>query len=171
LSEPPRADRLRLTVKQLGDGSGLLQHVEVGTWVVAEGPYGAMTAARRTRRNVLLVAGGVGITPMRALFETIPAEGGDEQDLLLLYRARSREDIVFRAELDQIAARRRARVIYLLGGNRDHLSTGSLTRLVPDLADRDVYLCGPPGMSAAVRAALRDAGLPAAHLHEERFAL
>jgi predicted ferric reductase len=170
LSEPPRADRLRLTVKDLGDGSGLLQHIEVGTWVVAEGPYGAMTAARRTRRNVLLVAGGVGITPMRALFETIPAVGGDDQDLLLLYRARTREDIVFRAELDEIAARRRARVVYLLGNNRDHLSTASLTRLVPDLVSRDVYLCGPPGMAAAVRASVLKAGLPAGHLHEERFA-
>jgi ferredoxin-NADP reductase len=170
LSEPPRPDRLRLTVKELGDGSRLLQHIEVGTWVVAEGPYGAMTAARRTRRNVLLIAGGVGITPMRALFESIPATGGDDRDLLLLYRARRREDVVFRTELDQIAARRRARVVYLLGDNRDHLSTASLTRLVPDLASRDVYLCGPPGMAAAVRSSVLAAGLPASHLHEERFA-
>jgi len=157
-------------VKELGDGSKLLQHLEVGTWVVAEGPYGAMTAARRTRRNVLLVAGGVGITPMRALFETIPARGGHDHDLLLLYRARTREEIVFRSELDEIAARRRVRVVYLLGNNRDHLTTASLTRLVPDLVSRDVYLCGPPGMAAAVRASVLSAGLPPGHLHEERFA-
>jgi len=169
LSAPPVRNRLRLTVKALGDGSERLQRVPVGTWVFAEGPYGAMTAARRTRRDVLLVAGGVGITPMRALFETIPTSPG--QDLVLLYRARDRDQLVFREELDVLAARRRARVVYLLGGDRGLLSARSLTRLVPGLPDRDVYLCGPPGMSAAVRRSLREAGVPPSHLHEERFAL
>jgi ferredoxin-NADP reductase len=169
LSAPPVGDRLRLTVKALGDGSGRLQHLRVGTRVVAEGPYGAMTAERRTRPDVLLIAGGVGITPMRALFETIPTTPG--QDLVLLYRARTRKDIVFRAELDALAARRRARVVYLLGTNPDLLSPHSLHRLVPGLTQRDVYLCGPPGMAAAVRSSLDSAGVPLAHLHEERFAL
>jgi predicted ferric reductase len=168
LSAPPTADRLRLTVKALGDGTRRLQQVEVGTWVAAEGPYGAMTAERRTRRDVVLIAGGVGITPMRALFETLPLT--PEQDLVLLYRARSREQIVFRDELIRLANERRARVIFLMGGDPDLLSSASLTRLVPNLVDRDVYLCGPPGLATAVRAALTDAGLAPSQLHEERFA-
>ena len=168
LSAPPRADTLRLTVKDLGDGSGLLQHVEPGTWVIAEGPYGAMTAARRTQRDVLLIAGGVGITPMRTLFETMPLAPG--QDLMLLYRADSPEHIVFRYELDLLAARRKARVVYLLGRDPDLLSARSLDRLVPDLTSRDVYLCGPPGLAAAVRSNLATAGHPPHLLHEERFA-
>jgi predicted ferric reductase len=169
LSAPPVGNRLRLTVKALGDGSGRLQHVPVGTRVIAEGPYGAMTAARRTRRDVLLIAGGVGITPMRALFETIPVTPG--QDLTLLYRAKDRGQVVFRTELDALAERRHARVIYLLGDDQDLLSARSLLRLVPGLVQRDVYVCGPPGLSAAVRASLLQAGLPLSHLHEERFAL
>jgi ferredoxin-NADP reductase len=169
LSAPPVGNRLRLTVKALGDGSERLQTLPVGTRLIAEGPYGAMTAARRTRRDVLLIAGGVGITPMRALFEGMPVTPG--QDLMLLYRARDREQLVFREELDALAARRQARVIYLLGGDRDLLAPSSLTRLVPGLADRDVYLCGPPGLSSAVRSSLRQAGLPDSQLHEERFAL
>ena len=91
LSAPPTPDRLRLTVKALGDGSRAAAGLEVGTWVVGEGPYGALTAARRTRRDVLLIAGGVGITPMRALFETLPMRTGE--DLMLLYRARRPEEI------------------------------------------------------------------------------
>src|SRR5881628_4268945 len=71
LSAPPGATTLRLTVKALGDGSRNLQSLPIGTWVIAEGPYGAVTAARRVHRNVLLIAGGVGITPMRALFESV----------------------------------------------------------------------------------------------------
>ena len=167
LSAPPTATHLRLTVKALGDGSGLLQGIEVGTWVVAEGPYGALTAARRTRRDVLLLAGGVGITPMRALFETLTIE--EDQDLMLVYRARCPEEIVFRDELDELAERRRARVVYLLGGDPSLVSPAALTRLVPGLAARDVYLCGPPGLSHALRRSLAAAGLPKSRLHEERF--
>lgn len=168
LSASPTDTRLRLTVKALGEGSARLQGIAVGTWVVAEGPYGAMTAARRTRRNVLLVAGGVGITPMRALFETLPVRPG--QDLALLYRARGPEDVLFRRELDLIARHRGARVCYLVGDDADCLTASALLRLVPDLAERDVYLCGSPRMADAVRTGLRDAGLPEDYLHEERFA-
>jgi predicted ferric reductase len=169
ISAPLVGNRLRLTVKALGDGSERLQQVAVGTRVIAEGPYGAMTVHRRTRRDVLLIAGGVGITPMRALFESIPTD--DDQDLMLLYRAKTRDQIVFRAELDALAARRQARVVYLLGSDPGLLSTRSLNRLVPRLSERDVYLCGPPGMAAAVRRALRQAGVPPTQLHEERFAI
>ena len=167
LSAPPTATTLRLTVKALGDGSRNLQDLQVGTWVIAEGPYGAITAARRRRRNVLLIAGGVGITPMRALFETLPLAPGE--DLLLLYRATTPEEILFRAELEAIAVRRGARLTYVLGKDREALSAAALRRGVPDLGARDVYVCGPPGLMTAVRGALREAGLPPGQLHEERF--
>ncbi|SDX90825.1 Ferredoxin-NADP reductase [Modestobacter sp. DSM 44400] len=167
LSAPPTATTLRLTVKALGDGTRDLQNVPVGTWVIAEGPYGAVTSARRTHRNVLLIAGGVGITPMRALFETLAL--GPGEDLLLLYRARTLEDLLFRHELDDIAARRGARVAYLLGPDRAALSATELQRLVPDLTGRDVYLCASPPVMAAVGRSPREAGLPPEQLHEERF--
>ena len=86
LSAPPAGDRLRLTVKALGQGSAQLQGIALGTWVIAEGPYGAMTASRRSRQNVLLIA-VASDHAMRALFETMPLAPG--QDLVLLYRARS----------------------------------------------------------------------------------
>ena len=144
LSAAPTDAELRMTVKDLGEGSRLLQSVDVGTWVVADGPYGTMTAAHRLRRDVLLLAAGVGITPMRALFETMPVTLG--QDLLLVYRARTPEQIVFRDELDGIAARRGVRIHYLLGDDRSALSHNGILDLVPNLVERDVYLCGPPAL-------------------------
>lgn len=78
----------------------------------AEGPYGALTAAVRRRRKVLLIARGVGVTPLRALFETIPAAPGD---LTLVYRASQGRDIVFRRELEAIAEERGARLIFVTG--------------------------------------------------------
>jgi predicted ferric reductase len=168
LSAAPTGTTLRLTVKALGDGSRNLQNLPVGTWVIAEGPYGAVTSARRTRRNVLLVAGGVGITPMRALFESMPLDAGE--DLLLLYRARTEEELIFRDELEDLARHRGARIGYVLGEGRDALSSAALLRMVPDLPGRDVYVCGPPGLMTAVRTSLHGAGFPPEQLHEERFA-
>jgi predicted ferric reductase len=168
LSAAPTATGLRLTVKTLGDGSRRLQHLEPGTWVMAEGPYGAMTGQRRTRPNVLLLAGGVGITPMRALFETLPLAPGE--DLLLMYFARTDADVLFRDELELLAASSGGRVQFIVGDDTP-LSAELVQRLVPDLCERDVYFCGPPGMANAARRALTQAQLPPEQFHEERFAL
>lgn len=138
---------------------------------MAEGPSGALTADRRTRPSVLLIAGGVGITPMRALFESLPI--GDGQ-LTLLYRASRPHDVVFRAELEAIARRRGAQIIWMIGPSSEpglQMTSDNLRRLVPDIADRDVYLCTSPGLSAAVRSTIREAGLPRRRLHEEAFAV
>lgn len=168
LSAPASDTRLRLTVKALGDSSRALQTIAVGTWVLAEGPYGAMTARKRSRDNVVLIAGGVGITPLRCLFETLPLRA--TQDLTLIYRARGPEHVLFRDELEAIATRRRANLYYLLGDADDLLGPSSLVQIVPDIADSDVYLCGPTPMSDAVRDSLLAVGHPPSCLHEERFA-
>ena len=89
LSAPPTNDRLRITIKALGLGTRLLHDLHPGTVVLAEGPYGALTGRRR-RPRVLLVAGGVGITPMRVLFETLDLPG---EDLTLVYRVPNEEAI------------------------------------------------------------------------------
>ena len=169
LSAAPQGDRLRITVKALGRGSTAVQSVRPGTLVFAEGPSGSMTARRRTQPSVLLIAGGVGITPMRALFETMDLRGGR---LTLLYRASSPADVVFGAELEHIARQRGAEILWMVGRSSDlanQMTADNLRLLVPDVHQRDVYLCASPGLSTSVRAALRSAGLPAHRLHEEVF--
>jgi ferredoxin-NADP reductase len=104
---------------------------------------------------------------MRALFESIPLDPGE--DVLLLYRARTEGELIFRGELEEIALRRGTRLRYVLGEGRDALSPAAFQRMVPDLAERDVYVCGPPGLMTAVRTSLNSAGLPSHQLHEERF--
>ncbi|WP_328708092.1 ferredoxin reductase family protein [Streptomyces mesophilus] len=169
LSAPVREDTLRITVKAAGNHTRRMRRLRPGTRVLATGPFGALTAHRRTRRKVLLLAGGVGITPMRALFETLPGGPGD---LTLLYRANNAAQLVLRDELEAIAADRQAALHYLLGpsdASFDPLAPQALRNLVPDLAEHDVYLCGPPRMAEAATAALIRAGVPEQHIHAENF--
>jgi predicted ferric reductase len=172
LSAPPNDRWLRLTVKVLGDHSRSLTRLRPGTRVIAEGPYGAFTEGRRTRRKVLLIGAGVGVAPLRALFESLPAGPGD---LTLLYRARSPDDLAFRDELDQIAAQRRAKVIYLTGSREDpagRLDARSLRAAVgASLPHHEAYVCGPPDLTDDVVRALRQAGISRRHIHTEKFEL
>jgi predicted ferric reductase len=171
LSAAPNGQFLRLTVKDLGDHSRNLSHLAPGTRVMAEGPYGAFTARRRRRRKVLLIGGGVGITPLRALFESLP---GGADDVTMIYRASAPADLAFRGELDAIARARRARVHYLVGSRSEHpeyLAAGHIRSLVPDIADRDIYLCGPEPLQAAVVDALTVLRVPGRQIHNENFEL
>ena len=169
LSAPPTNDRLRITIKALGLGTRLLHDLHPGTMVLAEGPYGALTERRRRRPRVLLVAGGVGITPMRVLFETLDLPG---EDLTLVYRAPNEEAVVFREELDAIAARKGARVIYLIGASDEPenlLNAYTLRAMVGPLRDYDIYLCAPPRMAGRLRESLLHTGHSRRQLHEEQF--
>ncbi|MHB8671332.1 MAG: ferredoxin reductase family protein [Acidimicrobiales bacterium] len=171
LSAAPNRRFLRITAKGVGDHSAELARLAPGTPVIAEGPFGSLTGRRRTRPKVLLVAGGVGITPVRALLEELPAAPGD---LTLLYRAHAEADLLLRSELEELAETRGIRVHYLLG-RRDEdprpLSAGVLASHVPDVGDHDIYLCGPPGMMDEAARSLRKLGARRAQIHREHFEL
>jgi predicted ferric reductase len=171
LSAAPTHRFLRITVKDLGDDTRRLQGLRAGVRVFAEGPYGTFTAQRRTRPRVALIAGGIGVTPLRALLETLPRERGDT---VLLYRVASERDIAFRDELTVIAERRGVDVRILVGeeigdDRTDQLGILALRHHIPDIAKRDVYVCGPPAMLDAVRRRLSDLRVPRAQIHYERF--
>ncbi|MFJ9862669.1 ferric reductase-like transmembrane domain-containing protein [Streptomyces sp. NPDC101165] len=166
LSAAPDGRQLRLTVKTAGDGTAALRRIAPGTRVFAEGPYGAFTTLHRTRPDTLLIAGGVGITPIRALLEEI------EGHAVLLYRVTAERDAVLYEELSELAAAKGAQLHLITGpAAPDALTPRELARLVPDIGDRDVFVCGPPGMTAAVLRNLRDMGVPERQIHFERFSL
>jgi ferredoxin-NADP reductase len=166
LSAAPGKDVLRITVKDAGDHSRALSRLKPGTRVIAEGPYGAFTATG-SGRGVVLLAGGVGITPLRAMFATLPGP------VTLIYRASTPQDVVFAEELDAIAAARGAIVHYVIGSRAelggDPLSPRVLRSLAPGLVEQDVYVCGPDGMTSAAITALRAAGVPKRSIHRESF--
>ena len=164
LSAAPDGRRLRITVKELGDYTARIATLQPGTRVIVEGPYGGLTAAARRRPRAALIAGGVGITPIRALLEDMPGE------IVVIYRAGHEDDLLFRSELDELSRRRGVHVHYVLGEQGDGLlSPEHLRELVPDIVDRDVYVCGPVSMTEAMRASLRRAGVRRRQIVSEAF--
>jgi predicted ferric reductase len=168
LSAAPNGEWLRVTVKMVGRYTEALHEIRQGTRVLAQRPAGHFTAERQVGRAALLIAAGSGIAPIRALLEDLP------DDTILIYRASHPGDVVFQAELDHLAELRDARVWYVVGPRSDprtrQLLTGrGLMRLVPDLRDRDVYLCGPPGLIHPLVRMLRRVGVPKPQLHVDPF--
>ena len=175
LSAAPTGAGLRITAKIVGDGSAALRTLRPGTRVLVEGPYGRLSARARTRARVALIGAGVGVTPLRALAEALPYA---PRDAVLLYRFTGQP--LFERELRSLAAERGLQVLMLPGHRRaagSWLGAGTgpaddvtaLTYWVPDIAERDVFVCGPEPWADDVRRTTAAAGLPADRLHVESF--
>jgi predicted ferric reductase len=168
LSAAPHHAWLRLTIKAVGGHTERLRHLQPGARVLAEGPSGGFTAERQRRPRALLIAAGSGIAPIRALLEELPPGA------TVIYRASVPGDLIFTDELDWLARTRDTRVHYVVGsrdapGPQWALSPAGLAALVPDVARRDVYLCGPEGLVSAATDVLRTLRVPRRHIHRDPF--
>ncbi|WP_202918877.1 ferredoxin reductase family protein [Saccharothrix deserti] len=169
LSAAPDGRTLRLTAKAVGTGSAGLRNLQVGNRVFLEGPYGAFTSIHRTRPGVLLIAGGIGVTPIRSLLEE-----RTPGDFVVLYRVRDESDAALLDELRQLVAARRGRLHLITGRTGQGVrpfEPEALRRLVPDITERDVYVCGPPAMTSAVLNGLRQLKVPNVQVHAEKFSM
>jgi ferredoxin-NADP reductase/DMSO/TMAO reductase YedYZ heme-binding membrane subunit len=167
LSALPRPPYLRLTVKDLGDHSSWLSQVKPGMRVAIEGPYGTFTPAWNGLPAVALLGAGVGITPLVAILEDLP-EG---TDVVVVSRASTPDRLVLHRELTRLVEERGGRLYELVGSRHEvALDARELLRLIPDLGEREVYVCGPDGFADAVERSAHRAGTPRRHIHRESFA-
>lgn len=175
LSAAPDGRSLRITVQDAGDGSAAVAGLAVGSRAWVEGPYGRLSPRARSQRKVLMIGAGVGITPLRALAEALEYAPGEA---LVLHRTSACP--LFVDEFTRLA-QQRGLVVWGLPGRRrapdSWLGHGvdatsdlvALTSWVPDVADRDVYVCGPRPWTELVIRDLRGAGVPEHHIHLENF--
>ena len=181
LSAAPDGRTLRITAEAVGGSSSRLATVRPGTKVLLEGPYGRLHTGVSTRTKVLLIGAGIGITPLRAILEELPPAPAPKDGVVVIYRVGTQADIVLGDELLELAHSRGGRVVAVVGHrNRDRTSwlpadsshlgdAEALTRIVPDIAERDVYVCGHPAWMDPVIAAAHQAGVPRQAVHHERF--
>ncbi len=168
ISALPHDSQLRLTVKAVGDHSDAVARLRPGTKVVFEGPYGAFRAEQSARRPVVLLAAGIGVTSVRSLLEDLPRSSKP----LVILRASERRELALLDEIEELAKRRKGRVVTLIGSRQEHtLDATTLWSLVPDLQGREAYVCGPSEFVADVTASLLDAEVPRKAIHYEAYAL
>ena len=178
-SAPDETDRIAFTIKESGDYTSTIGRIQLGETATVHGAFGRFSYLRiGDFEHLILIAGGVGITPMISTLRHMAA-AGFEKPVTLIWSNRKKEDIFFSDELlrlEQILPG--LKTYHVLSrqsdyqGSKGHLNEELLSRLLPeDITDSRVMLCGPVGMMKLVSNALVRMGMPRRRIHSERFAL
>ena len=176
LSRLPDGKTIRITVRQLGDFTNTVPDIIPGTYVAVSGPFGAFTHKQRVTQKILYIVGGIGITPIRSMIEE-QARMGEKSNAVLLYGNRTEADTIFLQELRSLSEQIQMPIYNVLSDQKDYsgeagfIDKEKISRLVPDVCERDIFLCGPPPMMWGIMDQLKAIGVWPAHIHYERFAL
>ncbi|CAN5188259.1 ferredoxin reductase family protein [soil metagenome] len=173
LSWIPRNNLLRLTIKNSGDFTSTIGDIKIGTYVYLDGPFGSFRLEQNSQK-FLFIAGGVGITPIRSLIEQAVSL---KKDLVLLYSNQFSNDIILQDELDTFSKQYIFPIHYIVTkdgtwkGEKGRIDAEKLQRLVTDLTQREVYICGPVRMMDDLNVTLQSLGVSKSHIHYEKFSL
>ena len=176
-SAPTRPDRLTFTIKASGDWTAGVRNLQPGDLITLGGPFGRFShLACRPGQPLVLIAAGIGITPMLSMLRYMRATG-DERPILLLWSNRTRQDLVRDAELIRLARELTGlTVVHTFTGenNAGHVhgrfDRQNLATLLK-AADRRaaVFICGPPRMMAQAARHVRALGFRRSAIHTEPF--
>ncbi|MGC2938790.1 MULTISPECIES: hybrid-cluster NAD(P)-dependent oxidoreductase [unclassified Brevibacterium] len=181
-SAPFGTNIFTITVKRVPGGAVstyLHDSIRVGDRLHVDGPYGLFSTSFHPAERHLFLSAGSGITPIMAMVRSLLArQGGPVMDIAFVHSAATPADIIFRAELEQLAEVAGVSVTILCSrdgesetwtGRRGRIDTVTLAEVVPDVADRETFVCGPGPYMDAVRPLLAEAGVPSVRTHEESF--
>lgn len=177
-SSAERRDRIEFGIKALGDFTGRVKDIPVGTRAFVDGPHGAFSTDRYPAAGYVFIAGGIGITPFMSILNTL-ADRKDPRPLLLIYAAEKWDEVAYRDELTDLEKRLPLEIVYVLEeppenwhGESGMIDADLLDRRLPDERfDRMFFLCGPPPMLDAVHTALLERKIPQAQIQMEQFEL
>ena len=164
-----------MSIRKLGDFTNEIGNVPVGQRIYLDGPYGAFTIGNPADMHVL-IAGGVGITPMMSMIRTL-ADRGDKRPVVLVYGSKNWESITFRDELEALKARLNLTIVHVLSkppvgwkGEQGFITAEMFKRhLPPPYADHEYFICGPGMMMDAIETVLGELGVPLSKYHSERY--
>jgi predicted ferric reductase len=167
--------RVEMTIRNLGDFTSTIHKVPIGRHVYLDGPYGAFTIGNPADMHVL-VAGGIGVTPMMSMIRTL-ADRRDTRPVILLYGSKDWESITFREELEALKVRLNLTVVHVLAdpppgwtGEEGFITANMFRRhLPPPYADHEYFICGPDVMMDAIEKALSEMNVPLSKYHSERY--
>jgi predicted ferric reductase len=167
--------RVEMTIKNLGDFTSGIQKVPVGRRVYLDGPYGTFTIGNPADMHVL-IAGGIGVTPMMSMIRTL-ADRGDKRPVILIYGSKDWDSITFREDLEALKALLNLTVVHVLAnpptdwtGEQGFITAELFKRyLPPPYAEHEYFICGPDVMMDAIERALKELGVPLSKYHSERY--
>jgi predicted ferric reductase len=167
--------RVEMTIRNLGDFTSTIPKVSQGQRVYLDGPYGAFTIGNPADMHVL-IAGGIGVTPMMSMIRTL-ADRGDQRPVTLLYGSSDWDSITFREELEALQARLNLTVVHVLAnppagwtGERGFITADLFRRHLPHpYASHEYFICGPNVMMDAIERALGQMRVPLSKYHSERY--
>jgi predicted ferric reductase len=167
--------RVEMSIRQLGDFTSGIHQVQVGQRVYLDGPYGAFTIGHPADMHVL-IAGGIGVTPMISMIRTL-ADQGDERPVILLYASRDWDSITFREELEALKGRLNLTIVQVLAnppadwtGERGFITAEMFKRHLPTpYANHEYFICGPGVMMDAIERVLGELNVPMSKYHSERY--
>lgn len=174
LSQVTTDEHLRITVKNIGDYTAMLQDLKPGNKVIVSGPFGSFTRAKATSPKMLYLAGGIGITPFRAMIEE-GNQSGD--DAILIWSNKSAKDVIFQDDFKKFEATSKFKFFQFFSQEKNgkaaagRLTADQIVNLVPDLKERSIYICGPMPFINSLESGLKNAGLRSEQLHSEKFSL
>lgn len=167
----PNGETIRITVKSLGDFTGRVKDMKPGTRVLIDGPLGRFVEVHPEQKKYLLIAGGIGITPIFSLFQSFDTK---QKDVAFLYSNRTKDDIIFEKQISSLNGKK---FLFLSdcpekisGYEQGKIDKEKIANLISDVKEREVYICGPAPMMKAIAQALHELGLPKSRIHYEKFA-
>lgn len=177
-SSPSRPACISFTIKESGDYTSKIGHAQPGDIATVEGPFGRFSFVLHEPDALLMIAGGVGITPLLSMLRSL-ADAGDERPVTLISANRTQRDVLFRDELEAMTETLPQLVVHHVlsdepgyEGLTGYVERALLERILSDADRRSrVFLCGPPPMMTLVADALRKLGFPRRRIHTERFSL
>jgi ferredoxin-NADP reductase len=166
-----------ISVKSVGDFTATVRHTKTTDGAYIDAPYGVFSYLYHDALNLVLIAGGIGITPFMSTLRYM-RDKGIRRNVLLIWGNKTEADIAFRGELEElVAAMPTVRIVHVMSrqqdwpGERGYVDTPLLARYLADVDDPQVFLCGPPVMTGKVIPCLLELGIPKRRIHDERFAL
>lgn len=166
LSHIPKDGILKFTVKELGDHSRWLKTLKPGTKVLLEGPYGKFTADKLQGSQVILIAGGIGITPIKALIQSLSGITSG----VLLWRVSKKDDLIMLNDIEKLCQARNIELKAVIGprsSQKDWLKQSLASR--SRLDGFEAFICASKGLIESAKADLQDLGINEKHIYTEEF--
>lgn len=174
-SSAEQTTTLMFTIKERGDFSKRVKTLRPGEYVYVDAPYGSFSCDRYPAKGFVFIAGGIGVAPIMGMLRTL-ADRGDSRPLLLFYANKRWERAAFRDELDALKERLDLRVVHIIEkptpgwqGESGFINAEMIARYLPEVGERQYFICGPVPMMDACEKALHRLGVPIAKFHSELF--